>query len=105
MPTPVPTPLSPLGGAPSSLRRPRVVALLGVAEQRLLDRVGQPEAAVAREPVEPRLPFRRALQGDDRLARRPRPLGTARPPPLKIRHRPTTPSEEGARRGRSVGPP
>ena len=42
-----------LAVASSTLRRPRVAALLGVTEQRLLDRVGQPEAAVVRESVEP----------------------------------------------------
>ena len=51
---------------------------LGVIDQRLFDRVGQPQAAMVREPVEPRFPFRRPFQRHDRLTHRPWALGTTR---------------------------
>lgn len=75
----------PAGG--STLGRPAVVALIGITEQRLLDRVGQSKAAMARETIEPRLPIRRAFQGHDRDTPRSYPLGTAWSPTFWISHR------------------
>jgi hypothetical protein len=85
----------------STLGRPAVSPLLGIMIQRLLDRVGQSQAAVVRESVEPRLPVSRALQRHDRLTRRSVTLGTPWLSSFQLRHRVFRPNHEmGTRRFR-----
>jgi hypothetical protein len=84
---------------PSSLRRLMEVAHRSVIDQRLLDRVGQPQPAMVRESVEPFFPVRRALERDHCSMSGLRTLGATWFPSICIHHGMSSAREASIRKG------